>query len=48
MGSVIRCLDDWLKKDFTWAEAFRFMINNFVINQHERVMYEKKGWIAAG
>lgn len=42
MGSVIRCLDDWLKKDFTWAEAFRFMINNFVINQHERVMYEKK------
>lgn len=42
MGSVIPYLDTWLKKDMTWSEAMGIMIEGFVINQHDRVMYEKR------
>lgn len=42
VGSVIPSLDTWLKKDTTWCETLRFMIEGFVINQHDRVMYEKR------
>jgi hypothetical protein len=42
MGVVIPTLDDWLNKDKSWAETLRFLIDNFVINQHDRIMYEKR------
>jgi len=42
MGSVIHSLDTWLKKDTSWPETLRFMIEEFILFQHDRVMYEKR------
>jgi len=42
MGSIIPSLDTWLKKSTTWSETMRFIIENFVINQHDKIMYEKR------
>jgi hypothetical protein len=41
MGAVIPFLDTWLKKDTTWHEILHLMIEEFVINHHDRVMYGK-------
>jgi hypothetical protein len=42
MGFVIPYLDSWLKKETTWADTLRYMIESFIINQHDRIMYEKR------
>jgi hypothetical protein len=42
MGYVIPFLDTWLKKDTTWDVTLHFMIEGFIINQHDRIMYEKR------
>ena len=42
MGSVIPSLDAWLKKGTTWSATLHFMIESFVINQHDKIMYEKR------
>lgn len=42
MESIIPSLDAWLKKDTTWSETLRFLIENYIINQHDKIMYEKR------
>lgn len=42
MGSIIPYLDVWLKKETTWAETLGVMIEWLIINQHDRIMYEKR------
>lgn len=41
-------LDTWLNKDLSWSDALTYLIEEFVLNQHNRIMYEKRkidGWI---
>lgn len=40
-GSLLPSLDRWLDEGLTWEEALRELIEVFVLNQHDRVMYEK-------
>ena len=40
-GSLLPSLDRWLVEGLTWGEALRELVEVFVLNQHDRVMYEK-------
>jgi hypothetical protein len=40
-GSLLPALDRWLDAGLTWDEALRELIEVFILNQHDRVMYEK-------
>jgi hypothetical protein len=40
-GSLLPALDRWLDPGLTWEEALRELIEVFILNQHDRVMYEK-------
>jgi hypothetical protein len=40
-GSLLPSLDRWLDARPTWEEALRELIEVFILNQHDRVMYEK-------
>jgi hypothetical protein len=40
-GSLLPALDRWLDAQLTWEEALREVVDIFVLNQHDRVMYEK-------
>lgn len=40
-GSILPTLDRWLDAGLTWEEALRELIEVFILNQHDRVMYEK-------
>jgi hypothetical protein len=40
-GSVLPTLDCWLDPQVSWEEALRAFVEAFVLNQHDRVMYEK-------
>lgn len=40
-GSLLPLLDCWLGARLTWEEALRETVEVFVLNQHDRVMYEK-------
>jgi hypothetical protein len=40
--SVLTCLDDWLNPDTTWKECLSNLIEEFILNQHDRIMYEKR------
>jgi hypothetical protein len=45
---VLYRLDNWLTEDLTWSEALTGIIEEFVLNQHDRIMYEKgkiDGWL---
>lgn len=42
MGYVIPHIDTWLKKETTWTDTLHFMIESFIVNQHDRIMYEKR------
>lgn len=40
-GQVLPFLDRWLEPSLTWAAALEPLLEQFVINQHDRVFYEK-------
>ncbi len=40
-GNFMSSLDGWLEPSLSWAEALKMIIQTFIINQHDRVMYEK-------
>ncbi|HEX7317068.1 MAG TPA: hypothetical protein VF297_24430 [Pyrinomonadaceae bacterium] len=40
-GSLLPSLDRWLDAGLTWEESLRELIEVFILNQHDRVMYEK-------
>lgn len=45
---VLSKLDTWLQKDLSWTDALNDLIEEFVLNQHDRIMYEKRkidGWL---
>ena len=41
-GPVLRYLDTWLDPGITWTYALNELIENLVLNQHDRIMYEKR------
>jgi len=38
---VLSSMDEWLKPQLTWQVALAHLIERFVLQQHDRVMYEK-------
>lgn len=40
-GRVLPELDQWLQPDLDWSSALASLIKTFVLNQHDRIMYEK-------
>ncbi|MBI4455147.1 MAG: hypothetical protein HY644_04530 [Acidobacteria bacterium] len=40
-GTVLPQLDSWLDPKLSWPVAFRRLIEPFVLEQHDRIMYEK-------
>jgi hypothetical protein len=40
-GLVRPTLDDWMRPDLDWPSAVASLIEPFVLDQHDRVMYEK-------
>jgi hypothetical protein len=40
-GLVLPALDEWLRPDLDWQSALASLIEPFVLDQHDRVMYEK-------
>ncbi|MCA1564353.1 MAG: hypothetical protein LC803_01590 [Acidobacteria bacterium] len=41
-GKVLPELDIWLDTETTWADSLEFLIELFVLEQHDRIMYEKR------
>jgi hypothetical protein len=41
-GSVLGEIDGWFDPSFTWENALSIFINNFILDSHDRVLYEKK------
>lgn len=41
VGSVLPYLDCWLEESVTWDTALRTLIEKFVLEQHDHIMYEK-------
>lgn len=45
---VLSKLDSWLDQNLSWEEALTNLIEDFILNQHDRIMYEKRkfeGWL---
>lgn len=45
---VLSKLDSWVKEDLTWNDGLSTLLEEFVLNQHDRIMYEKRkidGWL---
>jgi hypothetical protein len=40
-GTVLGALDHWHNPDLNWKSALDSLMETFVLNQHDRVMYEK-------
>jgi hypothetical protein len=40
-GRVIDTMDTWLDPSATWASVLQSLLETFVINQHDRIFYEK-------
>ncbi len=40
-GIVLPALDEWFRPDLDWKSAVASLIEPFVLDQHDRVMYEK-------
>lgn len=38
---ILFWLDCWLEEKASWSDILRIMIENYVLNQHDRIMYEK-------
>lgn len=41
LGQVLPLMDGWLKPNVTWNIALEPLLEQFVVNQHDRVFYEK-------
>lgn len=41
-GVVLPYLDSWLDPSVGWSEALETLIEDLILNQHDRVMYEKR------
>ena len=41
-GTLIPYLDRWLVSEVTWEQAATELIEIFVLNQHDRIMYQKR------
>lgn len=39
---VLPRMDDWLNPETTWEDALSDLIEEFILNQHDRIMYEKR------
>jgi hypothetical protein len=42
IGSIFQYLDVWLKQETTWTETLKVLIESLIINQHDKIMYEKR------
>lgn len=42
IGSVLPALDQWTASALSWREALKRLVTTFVLDQHERVMFEKQ------
>jgi hypothetical protein len=42
VGSIFPYLDQWFDAQTTWEDALTVLIQNLIINQHDRIMYEKR------
>ena len=40
--SVLPTMDNWLNPETTWKDALSGLIEEFILNQHDRIMYEKR------
>lgn len=40
-GIVLPSLDQWVRPDLSWKPALASLLERFVLDQHDRVMYEK-------
>lgn len=38
---VLPYIGEWFRKELTWAEALEPLISRFILDQHDRIMYEK-------
>lgn len=41
-GNILKYFDEWFDGQTTWKNVLELIFEQFVINQHDRVMYEKK------
>lgn len=41
-GNIVSYFDCWLSDSMSWHETFSYMIEAFVLDQHDRIMYEKR------
>lgn len=41
IGSILLDLDRWLNPQVSWSETLQELIEKFILNQHDQVMYEK-------
>jgi hypothetical protein len=41
-GSIFQELDTWVDKDTTWEDTISKIISLFILDQHDRIMYEKR------
>ena len=42
MGSIFNELDTWHKDSTKWTETLKNIITDMILNQHDRIMYEKR------
>lgn len=40
-GAVLPALDQWFRPDLDWKSALKSFLEPFVLDQHDRIMYEK-------
>jgi hypothetical protein len=40
-GLVLPMLDQWIQPTLSWEAALKFLLDPFVLDQHDRIMYEK-------
>jgi hypothetical protein len=41
-GIILPYLDSWLEKETSWDASFRTILETFILDQHDRIMYEKR------
>ena len=41
VASLFTHIDDWFKEDSTWETVLKYIVTQYVVNQHDRIMYEK-------
>lgn len=41
LGQIFNVIDSWLNKDTSWQETLSSIINQYIVQQHDKVMFEK-------